>query len=286
LAHALTLTNETIELLPGTYIFSGKVTITGKRTLVGAGSQTIVTSSVAGAIFGVDPLADATFDSFQISGASTNGATVGIAIDALLPTGARTITIRHMQLDQNAANGLRAANSTITVVDTELSGNGTAAVKLTDTTGSLDRCNVVNNLSEGIDLDGGYYTITNSFIARNATGITVFGFSNQPSHFDLNTFADNSGQAINCSDPQSMVTNSIFARNGMDPSGCTLTNNLTVSDVTTLHFRSPDLAPYDYHIGSGSVAIDGVTASTVDHDYDGDVRPNGSASDYGADEAE
>ena len=84
--------------------------------------------------------------------------------------------------------------------------------------------------------------------------------------------------------------NNIIARNGsanIAGSGCTATSSLTLgTDVTALMFKSPDSAPYDYHILHGSSAIDQATASTIDHDYDGDHRPMGSASDIGADEEE
>ena len=61
-----------------------------------------------------------------------------------------------------------------------------------------------------------------------------------------------------------------------------------VSDETTitgLHFVSGDNVPYDYHLATGSVAIDqAVTAMAIDDDVDGDHRPQGSGKDQGADE--
>jgi hypothetical protein len=56
--------------------------------------------------------------------------------------------------------------------------------------------------------------------------------------------------------------------------------------VSALHFVRPDASPFDYHITSGSVAIDHATSSNVNHDFDGDTRPKGAGRDTGVDEAQ
>jgi hypothetical protein len=58
------------------------------------------------------------------------------------------------------------------------------------------------------------------------------------------------------------------------------------ADPSSAHFVSPDVQPYDYHLGAGSVAIDAATMATLDHDFDGEPRPKGAARDIGADEAQ
>jgi hypothetical protein len=54
------------------------------------------------------------------------------------------------------------------------------------------------------------------------------------------------------------------------------------SDVSALKFASPDMAPYDYHLTPGSIAIDAAVQATLDHDVDGD--PRAAPRDIGADE--
>jgi hypothetical protein len=285
----LTLSKPTIELLPGTYVLVGTMSLAGTRRIVGSGPQTVVTSSAPGPILSLAVNANVTFDNFQVSGATSNSSSLGVAIDSpALPQGARTATLRHMRLTQNAATGLRSLSSTVTVTSSELSANGTAGAQLTDTTGTFDRCTITNNVGSegGLYLDGGKYVITNSFIVRNLAGITMGEFPNQPSRIEFNTFADNTQSPISCSDDQPSVTNNIFARNGGAPTTCTLASNLTAADATMLKFKSPDLAPYDYHVMHGSIAIDAAAPSPADHDVDGDARPQGGASDIGADEAQ
>ena len=55
--------------------------------------------------------------------------------------------------------------------------------------------------------------------------------------------------------------------------------------MAQLHFAHADAAPYDYHLGQGSIAIDAAAGPPIDHDYDGESRPKGNAADVGADEA-
>ena len=83
--------------------------------------------------------------------------------------------------------------------------------------------------------------------------------------------------------------NSLIVRNTTNTSGdtsCTFSGSIITNDISQLHFMQPDTAPYDYHLGAGSVAIDAAVASTVDHDFDGDARPKGKGRDVGADEAQ
>ncbi|MDB4956670.1 MAG: hypothetical protein JWO36_4239, partial [Myxococcales bacterium] len=63
-----------------------------------------------------------------------------------------------------------------------------------------------------------------------------------------------------------------------------LPGSIITDNIATLHFKSPDVQPYDYHVDLGSSAIDTATGSSIDHDFDGDPRPKGNGRDVGADE--
>jgi hypothetical protein len=88
------------------------------------------------------------------------------------------------------------------------------------------------------------------------------------------------------------LTNDLMGKNTMSAIACfigTCTSDGTIdlgTDIAPAHFVSPTIAPYDYHVTHGSVAIDAAVGGTLDHDFDGDVRPKGTARDVGADEAE
>ena len=68
--------------------------------------------------------------------------------------------------------------------------------------------------------------------------------------------------------------------------GCPLGSSKTAVDNATFKFVQADsaTAPWDYHIQIGSTAIDAGTATDIGFDVDGDLRPQGSAVDVGADE--
>jgi hypothetical protein len=54
-------------------------------------------------------------------------------------------------------------------------------------------------------------------------------------------------------------------------------------DPTQFNFVST-VPPYDYHLTTGSAAIDQIDTSSVPDDIDGQFRPLGLRKDYGADE--
>jgi hypothetical protein len=64
-----------------------------------------------------------------------------------------------------------------------------------------------------------------------------------------------------------------------------MTSSTVAMDSIALKFKNDTVAPYDYHLQNGSVAIDAATTSTpITIDVDGDVRPQGAGKDQGADE--
>ena len=75
------------------------------------------------------------------------------------------------------------------------------------------------------------------------------------------------------------------AANSNTIGACVFATSLIGPDISLIKFKSPDNSPYDYHLTSGSSAIDkALTASSVAVDFDGDARPQGAAKDIGADE--
>jgi hypothetical protein len=293
-ALALMPTRMYVLLAPGTYRNSSTITVAGKRVLIGDGDvRAVVTATSPGPIFAVDVSSDVTFDHLQLSGAKggTPPATGdGVQCNATAGQGIRTVRFVDALATQNAGSGALLLACSIVAVRSTFSENGDSGIRTTDSAGTIDRCTFSGNTGYGINLDAGLYTVTNSFSFRNGTGIEIY--PSQPGNVvAFNTVVDNMVGVSCVADVSSSgaFANNLLARNATSTGGsssCTFPNSIIVSDVTTLHFVHPDAAPYDYHLGSGSVAIDRAASPAPDHDFDGDARPKGGASDVGADEAQ
>jgi hypothetical protein len=190
---------------------------------------------------------------------------------------------------QNAADGIFTRNCAVFASRSTFRGNGGKGIDLVDTNGSIDQALITGNQTGAISFDSGVFSLTNSFVFRNTGGISFFS-QNTGNRFEFNTIVDNAGSvpgvACNSGSEPSSHPNNIIARNTpSNTSGntCTYPSSLVLDgDVTALKFTSPDAAPYDYHLGAGSIAIDAATVSTLDHDFDG--QPRSSPRDVGADE--
>ncbi|HLL21256.1 MAG TPA: choice-of-anchor Q domain-containing protein, partial [Kofleriaceae bacterium] len=158
-------------------------------------------------------------------------------------------------------------------------------VAVVDGKATIDRSTFTRN-SKALFLDAGVFRVTNNFIVRNDLGVDLF--ANGGTLIQFNTIVDNA-KGLNCHafDGPLQLQNNLLARNAMgaDLSDCSLANSLNAnSAIGPLKFKSPDVAPFDYHITAGSSAVDHGSATTVNTDFDGQPRPAGAASDMGADE--
>ena len=158
-----------------------------------------------------------------------------------------------------------------------------------DNSMTVDRC-VFSGDQYGMTFDGGTLKATNSFFVRNTKDGVDISSQLNTIDFEFNTIVDN-GQYGVIANSFDSLPNNIVARSGSletNCNGCQLPGSIIIhaTDVSNLHFVSPDAQPYDYHLGAGSIAIDAAVAATLDHDYDGDTRPKGAARDLGADEAQ
>jgi len=139
-----------------------------------------------------------------------------------------------------------------------------------------------------VNLDSGLFTVANNIIARNASNGLEMYLPGTGNVISYNTIVD---AGVLCQAPTAQAfPNNIFARTGNLPTaaGCTFPSSIVApTDVSALKFKHPDSPPYDYHLMPGSSAIDAAMGtSSLDHDIDGDKRPQGPARDVGADEAQ
>ena len=287
-------------IAPGTYSRSTPLVMEGRRVLVGRGlSVPVLTRSSPGPIINVLGAATITIDGLELAGATgstTSGdENAGHAIRCFVQGGTPSVTVKNSFIRSNEASGITGRVCIITVVSTVFEKNGSFGVELTDVTASIDRSTFAENGS-GASLDGGTYVFTNNIVARNVSDGLAFYAQNTGSRIEFNTIIDNAlgsgsfGYGFSCQQPVAgSFPNNIIARNRVQtsPLNCTFPSSVIVdSDISGLRFRQPDAAPFDYHLMSGSIAIDMATLSSLGHDIDGEPRPMGAGRDIGADEAE
>jgi len=286
-----------IELLPGAYISDSDLKLSGLRRVIGAaGTRPSVTRAAPGGpIFQVEVFSDVSFEHLEIFGATNSPGNTDDGRGVSSPytnndLGSRTVRIDDDYIHDNAYAGIGTNKATVVATRSTFENNG-AGVFISDANATIDRCTASGNVT-GYNLDAGIFAVTNSFAVRNA-GQAIEAYVEQPgTHIDFVTLADNGGGIhIQAASVAVRVANSIVARSGTTPvrvdggGSVATTGSILTIDAAGLNFRSPDVAPFDYHITAGSVAIDAADPSvTSNHDVDGGSRPMGAAMDVGADE--
>jgi hypothetical protein len=206
--------------------------------------------------------------------------------------GSPVVELRAVTARNNSYTGIRSLTCTFDIRRSAFTQNGIGAF-LQDSTVTIDRSNFTLN-GTGASLDGGLFTVTNTYVVRNSGyGIDLYS-TVSGNKVEFNTVVDNAtttaSAGINCNlMTPAAFPNNLIARNGTPTAGtnCTFPGSIIVdTDISALKFNQPDIAPYDYHITAGSLAIDMATVSAMDHDFDGDARPKGAGRDVGADEAQ
>lgn len=291
LTRALQQSKTYIVVSSGTYPSNTLTTINGQHVVIGRGtSKPVLTRTTPGSV--ISTLSgELTVDNLEIrGGSSTTNDDYGAAILCTTSAGATKVHLVRSRLTANAT-GVRAQGCALDATECSFTANG-SGVQATDSTATFDRCNVEGNGS-GLILDGGLYQVTNSFIVRNtatgiAAGVSIYSNENG-TKFEFNTVVDNAAVGFECNlqNVTGSFPNNIIARNGgFQTTGpnCSYPSSIIGATVTDLKFKSPDASPYDYHLSSGSVAIDAATLSSIATDFDGDARPTGAGRDVGADE--
>lgn len=293
-ALALVPARKYVVIAGGTYSASTELVPVDERWFIGgAGAQVTLTRSTPGTIIHahgpvVVHLANLTLADATNSGGGGAGYGTGLYCDPSL--GSPTVDADNVTFTANQTAGLFGTSCNVDVHRSAFSACG-GGVELTDSNATFDECAVTDNSNTGMTLDSGVYTVTNTLVARNGTGGINLNASTSAQRIEFNTIVDNSGDpsvyaGITCGPSVLNLANNIVARNPRQTRGqCTYTGSIVVdSDISGLAFKSPDVEPYDYHLTAGSIAIDMAVDSTIDHDMDGDARPQGAGRDVGADE--
>ncbi|HEX5062180.1 MAG TPA: right-handed parallel beta-helix repeat-containing protein [Kofleriaceae bacterium] len=298
IARALMLARRYVLIGPGTYPSTAAIVLSGQVDLIGSGTRPILTRSTPGPIVSISS-GQIGVDNLQLSGATTNASDYGYGLYCEATTGAPVLKARRILARDNNLGGMYAQSCSVEVTESTFTNNGRGTsgpgIKIVNGTGVIDRCTVSDN-DTGIELDSGLFQVTNCFIFHNDSPSTSYGINLYSTEggqkIEFNTIVDNArsavvGRGFNCQldGVTGSFPNNLFVRNKLQTAGanCTYPSSIVVdTDVTALKFNSPDVPPFDYHIGAGSMAIDAAAGSTVDHDFDG--QPRTAPRDVGADE--
>lgn len=282
-----------IVLANGTYSQIATLTISGRRNLIGTGTtRPILTRSVAGPIVSLALGADVTFEHIEFSGATNGGGggnTTGSGI--LCPDGSAnnmgvTVRVKDGAFINNQGAGIEARKCAVEVFNSTFNTNS-QGLGVVDTNAKVERSSFTGNKT-ALFLDAGLFLVTNNFITRNEEGIDLF--ANAGTIVEFNTIADNTVFGLRCQSfaGATPFPNNLLARNMVNTPAsttCSYPNSITATtDIGPIKFKSPDAAPFDYHITAGSSAIDLGAATSLTTDFDGETRPIGAAPDIGADE--
>jgi hypothetical protein len=232
---------------------------------------------------------------------SDNGDTITIGMGG-------NVGIAKLDISCTAGNGIKTMSGTFSF--SQLTVHGCVLGIATAGSVTMTRSKIYDNTSTGLTLAGAtHFEITNSMFVHNGAvgadvraGGVILGMGTTGDSFEFNTVADNSAKlnmtmnagGIAC--PMGFpLADDIFAGNSiyMGPTpmpsnlgnGCVLSGSLQQATDLGLNFVNSLTSPYDYHLMTGSLAVDGAPAdNNIKEDYDGDPRPMGGGYDYGADE--
>ncbi|NVB82673.1 MAG: right-handed parallel beta-helix repeat-containing protein [Kofleriaceae bacterium] len=283
-----------------------QVTVAGKTVALFADPGAKLTSTTNGIILKVEGATQLTIHDLEISGASGAG-NPGISLQ---PGNTANVSLYRVTVSGNQGGGITASGGALALYESTVSGNQGSGLSLSGVSLTMSRSLVSINRGGGISISGtSSFDITNNFIFRNGDpdasmfgGVNIGVATPGVNRFEFNTIADNRSSpgtiragGVLCDIPGFAGGNNIIARNAVGGSTtvtnaqtlgqCTYPTSKIQADVTDLAFVSADAAPYNYKLTAGSSAIDqATTSSSINSDYDLDVRPQGGQKDIGADE--
>lgn len=298
-AVAVTPARQFILIGGGTHGSAAELTFSGQRTFIGtSATPPTLTRSTTGPIVNIFGGVIARFEHLEFYGATGSGDGIGIKCSNV--GGSPSLELEDVSLRENQDGGLLGQDCTVSVSASRFTKNGGYGINVVDGNATIDRCFVSENMG-GILLDSGLVTVTNNIVVRNyhptQNSYGIYVFSSSPGNkIEFNTIADNgdgsslnigAGLACDIQSGTASFPSNIIVRNKRQTYGTSCmhpTSIISDTDITAVKFKSPDAAPYDYHLQAGSIAIDAATVSTLNYDFDGDARPNGAGRDVGADE--
>lgn len=279
----------------GTFTVAAPLMLRGLLSIVSRDPSTTIRTSAAGSVMAVQASSEITLDGLNVTGATSTAQPYGNGVECGSPgdgtPGPRVLRLRRTRVHGNAYNGVSGFGCSLYAHSSSFDSNWRAGIALVDSVALVERSTATENGAAGISVDFAQATLLNNIVTRNTgAGVDVFAGSG-PTRVEFNTIADNGSGLAGAVSPgaSGTVRNNIIARNGASNlscnSKCQVEDNIILgTNIASLMFRSPDVAPYDYHLLPGSAAIDAAVGGDLLIDIDGDLRPSGAARDVGADE--
>ena len=213
-----------------------------------------------------------------------------------------TIVGLELECPSSQKNGVKCdGKSTARLVRMNIHGCPKTGLDAADGYIELSQSTVADN-GDGIVIGTATFSIVNDFIVHNGSttamhGGVDLGAINPACHLEFNTIAHNQasatslkGPAVTCPSLSNFpIPNNLIIANTGPATGATLncdaSGSKTDPDPTAYQFTQITTAPYNYHLKTGSEAIDmALTPSLISDDVDGNFRPQGMQKDLGADE--
>ena len=132
-----------------------------------------------------------------------------------------TLSIQDSEVSGNTGIGISATGGTLEVQDSEVSNNAGIGISATGGTLEVLRSKILSNVAGGIDINNSDYELVNNFIGKNGTtgsvvgGVRIGGTAGGTEVLDFNTIASNVkadaiGYALTCSGSNLIATNNIL----------------------------------------------------------------------------